>query len=198
MVEVDLCGHATLAAAHILWETGRLNTSESARFHTRSGLLSAVRKGDWIEMDFPQKSVEDVETPEGLLDALGVDAIYVGRNIFDYLIEVESEAIVRAVKPDFTMLKSLPARGVIITSRASTPGYDFVSRFFAPAVGINEDPVTGSAHCCLTPYWSEKLGKQKMTAFQASERGGILRVRQAGERVKLAGQAVTVIRGEMG
>jgi PhzF family phenazine biosynthesis protein len=195
--EVDLCGHATLASAHILWETGRLPAGEQARFHTRSGPLTADRKGDWVEMDFPQKPIETAVVPEGLLPALGVQAVNIGKNVFDYMVEVESEEIARSVKPDFVRLKSLPARGVIVTSRSATPGFDFISRFFAPAVGINEDPVTGSAHCCLTPYWSGKLGKQEMTGYQASERGGVVKVRMDGERVKLSGQVVTVIRGEI-
>jgi PhzF family phenazine biosynthesis protein len=198
-VEVDLCGHATLASAHILWEAGHLQANEQARFFTRSGLLTAERKGDWIEMDFPAKLAEQTDAPPNLLQALGISAQqiqYIGKNVFDYLVEVASEDIVRGIQPDFTLLSTVQARGVIVTSRASTPGYDFVSRFFAPQVGVNEDPVTGSAHSCLTPYWSQKLGKQEMVAYQASPRGGILRVRASGDRVQLGGQAVTVLRGE--
>ncbi len=198
-VEVDLCGHATLASAHILWEIGHLQANQQARFFTRSGLLTAERKGDWIEMDFPAKLAEQTDAPPNLLQALGISAQqiqYIGKNVFDYLLEVASEDIVRSLQPDFTLLSTVQARGVMITSRASTPGYDFVSRFFAPQVGVNEDPVTGSAHSCLTPYWSQMLGKQEMVAFQASPRGGILRVRASGDRVQLGGQAVTVLRGE--
>lgn len=199
-VEVDLCGHATLASAHILWEIGHLQANEQARFFTRSGLLTAERKGDWIEMDFPAKLAEQTDAPANLLQALGISAQqtqYIGKNVYDYLVEVASEDIVRSIQPDFTLLSSVQARGVIVTSRGSTPGYDFVSRFFAPLVGVNEDPVTGSAHCCLTPYWSQKLGKREMVAYQASPRGGILRVRASGDRVQLGGQAVTVLRGEL-
>ncbi|MHB8600104.1 MAG: PhzF family phenazine biosynthesis protein [Ktedonobacteraceae bacterium] len=199
-VEVDLCGHATLASAHILWETGHLQANQQARFFTRSGLLTAERKGDWIEMDFPAKLEEQTDAPPNLLQALGISAQqiqYIGKNVFDYLVEVASEDIVRGIQPDFTLLLKVQARGVIVTSRASTPGYDFVSRFFAPLAGVNEDPVTGSAHSCLTPYWSQKLGKQAMVAYQASPRGGILRVRVSGDRVQLSGQAVTVLRGEL-
>src|SRR5579872_1966996 len=199
-VEVDLCGHATLASSHILWETGHLQANEQARFFTRSGLLTAERKGDWIEMDFPAKEEEQADAPPNLLQALGVSTQqtqYIGKNVFDYLVEVASEDIVRGLKPNITLLSTVQARGVIVTSRASTPGYDFVSRFFAPLAGVNEDPVTGSAHCCLTPYWSQRLDKSEMIAYQASPRGGVLRVRASGDRVQLGGQAVTVLRGEL-
>ena len=196
-VEVDLCGHATLASAHVLWETGELNPSEQARFHTRSGLLLAERRGEWIEMDFPAKAEQAASAPPGLLQALGVTAVYVGKNQFDYLVEVESEEIVRGVQPDFSRLVTVETRGVIVTSRASSQDYDFVSRFFAPRVGVNEDPVTGSAHCCLAPYWCSKLGKDRLVGYQASPRGGVVRVHVDGDRVSLGGQAVTVLRGEL-
>lgn len=197
VVEVDLCGHATLASAHALWETGELAPGELARFHTRSGLLLAERRGAWIEMDFPATPAEAASAPPGLLSALGVTAIYVGKNQFEYLVEVESEEIVRGIRPDFSRLLTVDARGVIVTSRASTQGYDFVSRYFAPHVGIPEDPVTGSAHCCLAPYWGSKLGKDQMVGYQASPRGGVVRVHPSGDRVFLGGQAVTVLRGEL-
>ena len=196
-VEVDLCGHATLASAHVLWETGHLQLGEQARFHTRSGLLLAERKGAWIEMDFPATPAEAASPPPGLLPALGVTAIYVGKNQFDYLVEVESEEIVRGMQPDFSRLVTVEARGVMVTSRARTQGYDFVSRFFGPRVGVNEDPVTGSAHCCLAPYWCSKFGKDQLVGYQASPRGGVVRVRIDGDRVSLGGQAVTVLRGEL-
>jgi PhzF family phenazine biosynthesis protein len=196
-VEVDLCGHATLASAHVLWETGQLKLGEQARFYTHSGLLLAERKGEWIEMDFPVKVEEAAIAPPGLLQALGVTPVYVGKNQFDYLVEVESEEIVRGMQPDFSLLSTVEARGVIVTSRASTQGYDFVSRFFAPRVGVNEDPVTGSAHCCLAPYWCSKFGKDQLVGYQASPRGGVVRVRVSGDRVYLGGQAVTVLRGEL-
>jgi PhzF family phenazine biosynthesis protein len=197
LVEVDLCGHATLASAHALWEMDQLQVGEQARFYTRSGLLLAEREGEWIEMDFPATGAEAVSAPPALLQALGVTAVSVGKNQFDYLVEVESEEIVRGMQPDFSRLVTLEARGVIVTSRARTQGYDFVSRFFAPRVGINEDPVTGSAHCCLAPYWSSKLGRDRMVGYQASPRGGVVRVRMGGDRVFLGGQAVTVLRGEL-
>ncbi len=196
-VEVDLCGHATLATAHILWETGRLAPDQQARFQSRSGLLTATRTPDgWIEMDFPVKLVEPSETPVGLIEALGVKPVFVGKNVFDYLVEVESEEEVRAAAPDMVRLKEIAARGVIVTSRASGR-YDFVSRFFAPQVGVPEDPVTGSAHSALTPYWAGKLGKNELIAYQASARGGELRLRLQGDRAIIAGQAVTVIRGQL-
>jgi predicted PhzF superfamily epimerase YddE/YHI9 len=196
-VEVDLCGHATLASAHALWETGRLRPDEPARFHTRSGLLTARRLGDEIELDFPATPAEASTVPEGLLRALGATARYVGRNRFDYLVEVESEAAVRGLRPDFAALGRLPVRGVIVTARAATAGFDFVSRFFAPASGVLEDPVTGSAHCCLGPFWRDRLGKDELRGYQASRRGGVVGVRVAGERVYLRGRAVTVLRGEL-
>ena len=196
--EVALCGHATLASGHALWEEQHLAPGDIARFHTKSGVLTAQRDGERIELDFPATLEERSDAPEGLLESLGViDPVYVGRNKFDYLVEVASEEIVRALQPDHPRLRKIPARGVIVTSRASTTDVDFVSRFFAPGSGIDEDPVTGSAHCCLTPYWSARLGKQEMTAYQASPRGGSMRVRLEGDRVKLAGQAVTVLRGEL-
>ncbi|HEY6843699.1 MAG TPA: PhzF family phenazine biosynthesis protein [Thermoanaerobaculia bacterium] len=196
--EVDLCGHATLASAHALWEEKHLRTNETARFHTRSGLLTATRDGEWIELDFPATRDQQCDAPAALLEALGVRSPrYTGKNKFDYIIEVGSEDEVRNVKPDIARLRQTNARGVIVTSRASNGKYDFVSRFFAPAVGVNEDPVTGSAHCCLTPYWAQRLGKNEFVAHQASARGGTLRVRLAGDRVKLAGRAVTVLRGEL-
>jgi PhzF family phenazine biosynthesis protein len=196
-VEVDLCGHATVASAHVLWADGHLAEGRQARFHTRSGLLTADRNGDWIELDFPAKIAAATEPPPELLPALGVaEARFIGKNAFDYFVEVDSEATVRALAPDHTRLRKLPVRGVIVTARSSTPGFDFVSRFFAPGSGIDEDPVTGSAHTALGPYWAEILGKNEMTGFQASARGGVVKVRMAGDRVKLGGQAVTVMTGE--
>ena len=194
-VEVDLCGHATLASAHALWEERHLLPDRQARFHTRSGLLTADRAGDWIELDFPAKPEAAVATPDGLMQALGGEAVHVGRNQFDYLVEMASEEVVRGLTPDFTQLRKLPVRGIIVTSRGRQ--YDFVSRFFAPGSGVDEDPVTGSAHCCLGPYWSARLGKTELLAYQASARGGVVRVRVTGDRVKLGGQAVTVLRGEL-
>ena len=196
-VEVDLCGHATLASAHILWENGLLAEDQEARFFSRSGLLTAERRGDWIQLDFPSEPESASEAPESLDEALGASATYVGRNRFDYLVEVESEDLVRNLSPDFQLLSSISSRGFMVTSRSETEEFDFISRFFAPAFGINEDPVTGSAHCCLGPYWAEKLDKAELTAFQASPRGGVVRVRVSPERVYLLGKAVTVMRGTL-
>jgi PhzF family phenazine biosynthesis protein len=196
-VEVDLCGHATLASAHVLWEAGYLEPGEPARFHTLSGLLTAERAGEWIELDFPATPEEPTTPPDDLIRALGVNPKYVGQNQFDYLVEVGIEETVRAAKPDFTLLEKATSRGVMLTSAARSPGHDFVSRFFAPAVGIDEDPVTGSAHCCLGPFWGKRLGKRELVGYQASPRGGTVRVRVEGERVILGGQAVTVLRGEL-
>ena len=197
--EVALCGHATLASAHILWETGELRQGEQARFHTLSGLLTADQRGDWYEMDFPATPETPVETPPDLIAILGVGGQVknIVANQFDFLVEVASESIVRAVQPDFTRLSKIPVRGVIVTSLSASRDYDFVSRFFAPAVGVNEDPVTGSAHCFLSPYWSARLGRNELVGYQASQRGGVVKVRLDGDRVHLGGQAVTVLRGEL-
>lgn len=195
--EVPLCGHATLASAHVLWEAGHLAPEATARFHTRSGLLTATRHDTWISLDFPALPPEEVPAPEALWQALPVTPLWVGKNRAAYLVHVASEDIVRTLQPDFAMLATLPVQGAIVTSRATTAGYDFVSRYFAPRAGINEDPVTGSSHCCLTPFWSQRLGKDHMVAYQASARGGVLRVQMQGGRVILSGQAVTVLRGEL-
>jgi PhzF family phenazine biosynthesis protein len=195
--EVDLCGHATVASAHVLWQDRHLPPGAQARFHTRSGLLLADRRGEWIELDFPATPAVPSQAPAGMLEALGCQGQTVLRNKFDYMVELESEAAVRGIAPDFTALKKTKARGIIVTARPSTAGFDFVSRFFAPAVGIDEDPVTGSAHCALAPYWGERLAKTSMTGLQASTRGGTVRVRLEGARVILGGQAVTVMAGEL-
>lgn len=196
-VEVDLCGHATLASAHILWETGELRPEQEARFHTRSGLLTATLGPNHIEMDFPATPPEPTKAPPALMRALDVVPNYVGKSIADYLVEVDSEASVLGLRPDFGLLKELGVRGVMVTSRSDAGDCDFVSRFFAPGAGIDEDPVTGSAHSCLGPHWGKRLGKQELVAYQASARGGTVHIRLAGERVILGGQAVTVLRAEL-
>lgn len=193
-IEVELCGHATLASAHVLWEYGHLPAEATARFHTLSGLLTAERRGEWIEMDFPAKPATPTAVPPELAEALGITPQYTGKNRMDYLVEVASEAEVRNLEPNFSLLKTVNCRGVMVTSRSDSADYDFVSRFFAPSAGIDEDPVTGSAHCCLGPYWGEKLGQETLVGYQASRRGGLVRVRLAGKRVLLSGQAVTVLR----
>ncbi|HUU29268.1 MAG TPA: PhzF family phenazine biosynthesis protein [archaeon] len=195
--EVDLCGHATLASSHALWEEKRLKPDQEARFYTRSGWLFAHRRGDWIELDFPLRPEKPAPAPAGLAAALGVEPKYVGRSLEDYLVELESEKQVREMKPDFPSLAGISSRGIIVTSRSQSTDCDFVSRFFAPALGINEDPVTGSAHCTLAPFWAERLGKKEMTGYQASSRGGFVRVRLAENRVYISGQAVTVLRGNL-
>ncbi len=192
--EVKLCGHATLAAAHVLWETGVLDSGSPARFHTLSGLLSCRREGEWIEMDFPAKVCAPCAVPEGLERALGCTVLECGSNGMDYLVEVESEAVLRGLSPDFAAVARLPVRGVILTCRSASPDWDFVSRFFAPAVGVSEDPVTGSAHCALGPYWEAKTGRSEFRAFQASARGGEVRLRVRCGRVLLRGQAVMMSR----
>ncbi len=195
--EVDLCGHATLATAHALWETGRLERQEEARFHTKSGLLTARWTKTGILMDFPDERPLPVHAPEDLLQGLGLIPRYVGLNRMDYLVEVDSEETVRSLRPDFMMLARLPVRGVIVTSRAEGGEYDFVSRAFYPATGTNEDPVTGSAHCALAPYWAKRLRKSALTGYQASKRGGLVHVQIHEERILLTGQAITVLRGEL-
>jgi PhzF family phenazine biosynthesis protein len=196
-VEVDLCGHATLASAHVLWEDGHLEPTAQARFHTKSGLLTADKRDSWIELDFPSTPPAPADAPPGLIDALGAKALFIGRSKFDYLVELADETTVRKLDPDLAAIGRVPARGVIVTSRANKGRYDFVSRFFAPQSGVSEDPVTGSAHCALAPYWSAKLGKKELMAYQASARGGEIRLRLEGDRVRLGGQAVTVLRGEL-
>lgn len=205
--EVDLCGHATLAAAHVLWERGDLDPGRPARFHTKSGWLTATRGDDgWLEMDFPATpgvpwggAQEEVAEALGLSDE-AVRGVYQSRHYF--LAELVSEAVVRAVQPDFVLVDALPTRGLIVTAPAGDAdtalGLDFVSRFFGPAVGVSEDPVTGSAHCVLAPFWSERLGRDELVGYQASRRGGVVRTRLLGEgRVGLGGRAVTVFSAEL-
>ncbi|HHV95565.1 MAG TPA: PhzF family phenazine biosynthesis protein [Clostridiaceae bacterium] len=195
--EVDLCGHATLAAAHVLWETGELQLSEEAVFYTKSGILRAKKIEDWVELDFPIEEDKQVRPPREIIEVLKVIPKYTGKNRMDYIVEVDNEDILRNLSPDYEILKKLDTRGIIVTSVSDNDEFDFVSRFFAPAYGINEDPVTGSAHCCLAPYWKRKFGKSEMKAYQASKRSGILKIRIDGERVFIAGQAKTVFAGEL-
>ena len=196
-VEVDLCGHATLASAHVLWQSGLLLPQETALFYSQSGILKAKREGDFIELDFPAEAVHEVKPPGLLLEALGVEPNYVGLAKSNYLLLLASEEDVRSVQPDFPMLAKAHPTGVIVTSGSASGDYDFVSRFFDPGEGINEDPVTGSAHCSLGPFWMGRLGKDRLLAHQASQRGGDLRVRVQGERVYIGGKAVTVMQGEL-
>jgi predicted PhzF superfamily epimerase YddE/YHI9 len=195
--ELTLCGHGTLAAAHALWETGRLPHDAAARFASAGGPLGAVRDDGWIALDFPAEPPAPAVAPPGLLDALGVAACWTGRNRLDYVVELADAASVRAAAPDLAALRTIDTRGVILTARADTPGVDFVSRFFAPRVGIPEDAVTGSAHCALAPLWAARLGRTGLTGAQLSRRGGVVRTALAGDRVRLAGRAITVLRGEL-
>lgn len=197
-VEVDLCGHATLASAHVLWSEGHLPSDQPAHFHTRSGLLTAEHHDQWITLNFPANPSKDTKVLPGLFKALNVPIREVYESSLGYLVEVDSEACVRQMRPNFALLSTLPVHGIIVTSLAdATPEYDFVSRFFAPAIGINEDPVTGSAHCVLGPFWRDRLNQSEFLAYQASARGGVVKVRCEGDRVILGGQAVTVLRGEL-
>lgn len=200
VAEVDLCGHATLATAHVLFEDGHATRDEAVHFSTRSGRLSVRSSGGWIEMDFPALPPQPTAAAPGLLEALGLDAgapVFVGRNDSDWIVAVPEPSRVRDLAPDLLRLAAIDARGVIVTAPSDDPRYDFVSRFFAPAVGVPEDPVTGSAHCCLAPFWAERLNRNELVGYQASARGGEIRVRHEGSRVMLTGQAVTVMRGEL-
>jgi PhzF family phenazine biosynthesis protein len=196
-VEVDLCGHATLASAHVLWEEGHLGVDEEARFQTRSGALTASKQPDLIWLDFPATPPQPAGRVTELERGLGQTIKYLGRTAFDYVVELESEAVVRELAPDLSILARLPVRGVVVTAPSDRGAYDFVSRFFAPAAGVPEDPVTGSAHCGLGPFWGARLRKNEVIGYQASARGGTVVVRLEGDRVRLGGQAVTVLRGEL-
>ncbi len=197
-VEVDLCGHATLGSAHLLWESGRVPLAEPIRFRTKSGVLTCARDGDWINMDFPALASTWTDIPPGLDDALGARIRSAAKSRFDLLVELESEAAVRELAPDLAQVKAQPYRGVIVTAKSDADDqYDFVSRFFAPQVGVDEDPVTGSAHCALGPWWGERLGQTSLVGYQASPRGGTVRLKLDGERLTMSGQAVTTMRGEL-
>lgn len=196
-IEVDLCGHATLASAHVLFETGRASNGEEIHFHTLSGLLTASLKDDWIELNFPTQPPEEIEPPKDLIEAIGISPTFCGKSKNKYLFEVADENILKKLQPDFSAISKLTKEDMIITSASATENFDFVSRFFAPGIGINEDPVTGSAHCVLAPYWHDRLGKFEFNAFQASSRGGVLKVRLAGDRTFISGQAITVFKGEL-
>ncbi|TPE68869.1 PhzF family phenazine biosynthesis protein [Halalkalibacterium halodurans] len=196
--EVDLCGHATLASARILWELDHISAEQPITFYTKSGILTASKRGEWIELDFPSEQPKQENVyPNELIDGLGIQPLYVGRNRFDYLIEIDSEQRLKELNPNFSLLEQIDTRGIIVTSKSTSTEYDFISRCFFPAVGVNEDPVTGSAHCCLGPYWQEKLNKNEFLAYQASKRGGILKIKLQHDRVFLLGQAITVLRSEL-
>jgi PhzF family phenazine biosynthesis protein len=180
-----------------MWEQGLAAAGKPIRFQTRSGVLTCAQANGRIELDFPAEPEKTVAAMAELSAALGAKPVYLGRNRFDLLAELESEDAVRALRPDFSRLQKIAARGVIVTARSGDRRFDFVSRFFAPAVGVDEDPVCGSAHCCLGPFWSARLKKRELTGFQASSRGGIVGVRIEGHRVVLCGAAVTVLSGKL-
>jgi PhzF family phenazine biosynthesis protein len=196
-VEVDLCGHATLASAHVLWETGHLASGETARFQTRSGLLTASRIDGWIDLDLPSEPAHPIEIPRDLEQALGMRCEWVGRNRMDYLVLLNSEAAVRGLIPDLSAVARLDCRGLIVTAASESGKYDYVSRFFAPQSGINEDPVTGSAHCALAPFWTERFGRTHLVGYQASKRGGTVRTILQDDRAILRGQAITIMNGSL-
>jgi predicted PhzF superfamily epimerase YddE/YHI9 len=195
--EVDLCGHATLASAHFLWAKRKATARATIRFHTKSGVLTAARKQDWIRLDFPSTPPERCEPPPYLLDAFKAQGAPVFRTAFDYMVVTEHPAKLRALQPDFRLLGAIETRGIIVTCPSDEPGVDFLSRFFAPMAGVDEDPVTGSAHCALAPYWAGRLGRKVLVGKQVSPRGGIVRVEHAGDRVILGGKAITVIKGTL-
>ncbi len=197
--EVDLCGHATLATAHVLWSTGRIDREREARFETRSGALLCRRLSDGrVEMDFPEHAPWPCDPPPGLSNALDPEAVWTGRNRMDWFVELADESALRSLAPRPEAVERLGLRGLIVTARADTArGYDFVSRFFAPQSGVPEDPVTGSAHCALAPFWCQRLGRAPLTGYQASRRGGLVEVEPRGNRVLLRGRAVTVLEGSL-
>jgi PhzF family phenazine biosynthesis protein len=197
VLEVDLCGHATLASAHVLWQTGRLDPKEPARFHTRSGPLSASRIGDWIALNFPREAAEPAPAPDALKSAIGIDPVWVGRNRMDYLVQLSSEAELRELTPNLEAVKHLGTRGLLVTARPDGGEYDYVSRYFAPQYGVDEDPVTGSTHCALAPFWTERLGRPSLVGYQASKRGGIVRTTVMDDRVVLCGRATTIMEGSL-
>lgn len=197
-VEVDLCGHATLAAAHVLWRTGTVPTGSPLRFSTRSGILTCTAAADGaVAMDFPAEEPWAADLPGTLLDALGTKAVWTGRNRFDAFVEVADEDAVRHLEPDLAALAAVDVRGTIVTAAATGAGYDFVSRFFGPAVGVPEDPVTGSAHCALAPFWARRFDRPSLRGRQLSRRGGEVGVEVRGDRVILTGHATTVVEGRL-
>ncbi|WCK56765.1 PhzF family phenazine biosynthesis protein [Aneurinibacillus sp. Ricciae_BoGa-3] len=195
--ELDLCGHGTLGSAHVLWQQDYLTPDKGIQFYTKSGLLTVKQVSDGIQLDFPANPPVDAEVPAELKQALGIPAKHVAKNSLGYILEVESEEIVKKIQPNFELLSFIPVTGVIVTSPSSYTDFDFVSRYFAPRIGINEDPVTGSAHCGLGPYWSAKLQKKKLIGYQASSRGGIVKLELRENQVLLTGQAITILEGKV-
>jgi len=196
-IEVDLCGHATLASAHILWQVGRLKPDQEAKFQTKSGQLVARKSGDEIRMDFPAEPAEEMDAPPTLRLAISKPPVWIGHNRMDMLVQLESAEDVRTLGPSINAIAMLGGRGVIVTAQSDTPEYDFICRFFAPAAGVPEDNATGSAQCALGPFWSERLGKKELKSFQASPRGAVLGVEVKGDRVDICGKAFTVLEGTL-
>jgi PhzF family phenazine biosynthesis protein len=196
-IEVDLCGHATLASAHALWTSGLVPAGKPIPFHTRSGVLTCTQTDNWIELDFPATPAKSIHLPMGLAEALGAAPREVLQSKFDFVAVFDAPSVLRRLRPDFRALATFAVRGVIATTHSDDGRFDFLARFFGPASGIDEDPATGSAYCSLAPYWSPLLAKQQLTAYQASARGGIIRCRVNEDRVILAGNATTVCRGEL-
>jgi len=197
VVEVDLCGHATLATAHALWSAGLVPSDRPLEFETHSGLLTCRMISGWIELDFPSTPPTPCDAPPSLFTALGAEGDWVGRSCFDLVVHYPKPQVLRQLAPDFGQLRQIEVRGVIVTSPSDLPGVDLLSRFFAPQVGVDEDPVCGSAHCCLAPFWAGRLGKPQLVARQVSRREGHLQLRVEGDRVVLGGQARTVWQGEL-
>lgn len=194
--EVRLCGHATVAAATALWD--HYQSHGPLVFHTLSGSLQAIQKEAGVELQFPARPPAECSVPRGLAEIVGLSADQIkwcGRDVDDFLILLETEQEVRSVSPDFEALKALPTRGTIFTAASNTPDRDFVSRFFAPRVGVDEDPVTGSAHCCLAPFWASRLKKNRLRAEQLSSRGGRLEVECREDRVCLRGESFILMTG---
>jgi PhzF family phenazine biosynthesis protein len=196
-IEVDLCGHATLASSHVIKEFTDWNIGNSVEFYTKSGKLIASYVDEMIQLDFPLLPEHEVQPHPDIEKAVGTKPVYVGLSKNVYFVQVENEKLVREMSPDFELLESLPAWGIVVTAKSDTTGYDFVSRFFAPEKGVKEDPVTGSVHCTLAPFWGKQLNKNEFVAYQASQRGGVLNVKIKNERVLLLGNAVTVLKGEL-
>lgn len=199
VAEVPLCGHATLASAHILWEEGVVPESESISFESKAGPLAARIEGDWVLLDFPADPVEKTELPGGVAEVLGAEpkASYKSRSGFSLMFEFDSDETVRSLQPDTALMGKRGFKVVVVTAESLSPQYDFISRCFAPGLGVPEDPVTGAVHCSLGPFWSKRLGKGEVTGYQASRRGGVVRVRDRGERVEILGRTVTMIRGKL-
>ena len=196
-VEVDLCGHATIAASHALWSQGILSEDEKAVFHTLSGVLTARKDDEWIILDFPSRPAKVHPTPKFLMEGLGIPEQEVLRSDYNYLVVLNSEEEVVSLEPDFGTLCKVDGFGVIVTAPSKDSRYDFVSRFFVPKVGVPEDPATGSSHCTLAPFWAQRLGKNPLIGHQISSRGGVIRVNVLGDRVELGGQAITVLEGTL-